>query len=39
MYKTYFKPILTYASETWTCTKRDLSRIKIIEMKFLQSVI
>ena len=36
MYKSYFKPVLTYASETWTWTKRNMSRIQVIEMKFLQ---
>lgn len=39
MCKLYFKPILTYASETWTMTKKDQSRIQAIDMKFLRSTI
>ena len=34
MYKTYFKPVLMYASETWTYTKR----IEIFQKKKIDSV-
>ena len=37
LYRSYYIPILTYASETWTMKKRDISRIQAGEMKFLRS--
>ena len=39
MYKTYFKPVLTHASETWTHTKKELIRIEATEMKFLRGMV
>ena len=36
MYKMYYCPILTYAAETWTLTKRQENRIQASEMKFLR---
>ena len=38
-YKIYFKPSLTYASETWTYSKKELSRIQATEMKFLHGMV
>ena len=35
----YFKPTLTYASETWTLIKKDKSRIQAAEMRFLRSIV
>lgn len=37
LYRSYYIPILIYASETWTMKKRDISRIQASEMKFLRS--
>ena len=39
MYKVYFSPIVTYAADTWTMTKRDESRLQAAEMKFLRSML
>ena len=39
IYRSYYVPILTYASETWTMKKRDESKIQASEMKFLRSTI
>ena len=39
MHKSYFKPTLTYASETWTMIKKDKSRIQAAEMRFLRSIV
>ena len=39
IYRNYYVPILTYASETWTMKKRDESRMQASEMKFLRSTI
>jgi hypothetical protein len=38
LHKMYFKNILLYRAETWTCTKREESKIQAIEMKFLKAV-
>ncbi|KAI5725714.1 hypothetical protein M8J77_019224 [Diaphorina citri] len=39
IYKTYYIPILTYGSETWTVRKKEESRIQAAEMKFLRSIL
>lgn len=39
LYKTYFTPILTYASETWTMTRKEESKVQASEMKFLRSML
>ena len=39
MYKMYYCPILTFAAETWTLTKRQENRIQASEMKFLRSML
>ena len=39
LYKAYFIPIMTYASETWTVTRREESKIQASEMKFLRSML
>jgi hypothetical protein len=36
IYKTIIKPIVTYASETWVCTKKDEALISIWERKVLR---
>ena len=35
----YFKSVLTYASETWTYTKKELSKIQTTEIKFLSGIV
>lgn len=37
MFRAYYAPILTYASETWVMKKRQVSRIQACEMKFQRS--
>ena len=39
IYKTYFKPVLTYASDTLTYSKKELNRIQATEMKFLRGIV
>ena len=39
IYRTYYAPILTYASETWVMKGRERSKIQASEMKFLRSSI
>jgi hypothetical protein len=34
----YFQKILLYEVETWTCTKREESKIQATEIKFLRAV-
>ncbi|CAG9840489.1 unnamed protein product [Diabrotica balteata] len=36
IYRTLIKPILTYASKTWTMTKSDEERLKCFESKILR---
>jgi hypothetical protein len=38
MYKVSFKEIVLYGAETWTCTKREESKIQATEMKFLRAI-
>jgi hypothetical protein len=38
MYKVYFKKILLYGAEMWTCTKREKRKIQAIEIKFLKAI-
>jgi hypothetical protein len=39
IYKVYFKRILLHEAESWTCTKREASKIQAMEMKFLREII
>jgi hypothetical protein len=39
IYKVYFKKILLYGAESWTCTKREESKIQAMEMKFLRKIV
>jgi hypothetical protein len=39
IYKVYFKTILLHGAESWTCTKREESKIQAMEMKFLREII
>lgn len=38
IYKTLIRPVLTYASEAWTLTKKDINRLNIFERKVLRSI-
>lgn len=38
VYKTIFKSVLLYGSESWTLSKRMASKVQAIEMKFLRGV-
>ena len=38
IFKIYFKTILLYGAETWTRTKRENSKIQIMEIKFLIAI-
>jgi hypothetical protein len=35
----YFKKILLYGTETWSCTKREESKLQAAEMKFLRGIV
>jgi hypothetical protein len=37
-YKVVARPTLLYDSETWVTTKRDMTRLEAVEMRFLRSV-
>jgi hypothetical protein len=38
IYKVYFKKILLYGAETWTCTKKEERKIQAPKMKFFRSI-
>jgi hypothetical protein len=38
VYKMHFKKMLLYGAETWTCTKREKSKIQATDMKFLTAI-
>ena len=38
IYKTLIKPILTYASETWTMTEADIQRLHVFERNILRKI-
>ena len=37
-YKVVARPTLLYGSETWVTTKRDMTRLEAVQMRFLISV-
>jgi hypothetical protein len=39
IYKVYLKKILLHGAESWTCTKREESKIQAMKMKFLREII
>ena len=39
MYKTVLRPVLTFASELWTLSRSEQSKIQAIEMKYLRRVL
>jgi hypothetical protein len=39
IYKVYLKNILLHGADSWTCTKREESKIEAMEMKFVREII
>jgi hypothetical protein len=39
VFNMYFKKILLCVAETWTCTKREESKLQAAEMKFLRGIV
>jgi hypothetical protein len=39
IYKVYFKKILLYGAESWTCTKKEKSKIQATEIKVLKEIL
>jgi hypothetical protein len=39
IYKLYFKKILLHGAESWTCTKREESKIQAMGMKYLREIL
>ena len=39
LYSTYIVPVLTYASETWTLSKSDVSLLATFESKMIRSIL
>jgi hypothetical protein len=39
IFNMYFKKLLLYGAETWTCTKREESKLQAVEMKFLRRIV
>lgn len=39
VYKSIFRPILIYGSESWVLAKRTSNKLQAIEMKYLRAVI
>jgi hypothetical protein len=35
----YFKKIILYVAETWTCTKKEKSKLQENEMKFFRGIV
>jgi hypothetical protein len=38
LFKSYYMPVLTYGSKTWTLTKADISRLMAAEIRFLRGI-
>jgi hypothetical protein len=39
IHKVYFKKFCYYGAESWTCTKKEESKIQAMEMKFLRGIL
>nr|CAD7412759.1 unnamed protein product [Timema cristinae] len=39
LYRAYFIPIVTFATETWTLSVRETRKIEVMEMKFLKKML
>jgi hypothetical protein len=38
IYKTIIRPVVTYASETWTLTTKDENNLRIFERQILRKI-
>ena len=38
IYKTIIRPVVTYASETWTVTTKDENNLRIFERQILRKI-